>query len=109
MVAHVLAAPSEPEITKPIRAGCVIPQIGIAESAESMKSTRFDPEYFQNRVQTSAQDIALAKRLPCAGTEDESVLAVANESGQHRRHVRVEVNSAVGVLRLGRLNFTLPH
>jgi hypothetical protein len=108
MVAHRLFAPSKPQIAKSIRAGCVIPQIGIAESAEGMKPTAFDPERFQNRVQTSAQDVALAKRFSSAGMEDESILAVADEIGQQLRNIRVEVNGAVGVGRFRCLNLALP-
>jgi hypothetical protein len=95
MVAHVLVARPEPEIAKSIRAGCVILQICIAESAEGMKPTAFNPERVQNRVRTSAQDVALSERLPCAGSEDESVLAVADENEQQLRNFGVEVNGPV--------------
>jgi hypothetical protein len=51
-------------------------------------------------VQAEAQDVALAERLPIARAEDVSALAAANEAGKQLRHVGVEVNDAIGVLRL---------
>ncbi len=70
---------------------------GICERHETAP---FDSESFQNRVQAEAQDVALAERLPIARAEDVSALAAANEAGKQLRHVGVEVNDAIGVLRL---------
>lgn len=93
VVAHVPAAPSKPEIAKLIGAGYVIPQVGIAETAEGMEAAPFDSESIQNRVQAAAQDVALA--------------AAADELGKHLRNVWVEVNDAIGVLGLWCLNISL--
>jgi hypothetical protein len=78
VVAHVLAAPSKPEIAKSIRAGCVVPQVGVAESAEGMEAAPFDSESFQNRVQAAAQDVALSERLSLARAEDVSARAATD-------------------------------
>src|SRR5580658_3332763 len=109
VVAHVLAAPSEPEIAKAVRAGGVVPQKGIAESAEGMETTPFDSKFFKNRVQSAAQDVALTERLSLARAVDVSALAVPDEVGKQLRHVRVEVNDAIGVRRLWCLCIASPH
>jgi hypothetical protein len=109
VVAHVLAAPSKPEIAKSIRAGCVIPQVRVAESAEGVKAAPFDSESFQNRVQAAAQDVALAERLPITRAEDVAARAATDEVGKQLCHVRVEVNDAIGVLCLGCLSIASPH
>ena len=74
MIAHVLAAPSKPEIAKSTRAGCVIPQVCVAKSTEGMKAAPFDSEFFQNRVQAAAQDVALSERLSLARAENVSAV-----------------------------------
>ena len=72
MIAHVLAAPYKPEIAKSTRAGCVIPQVRVAKSTEGMKAAPFDSEFFQNRVQAAAQDVALSERFSLARAENVS-------------------------------------
>ena len=89
MIAHVLAAPSKPEIAKSTRAGCVIPQVCVAKSTEGMKTAPFDSEFFQNRVQAAAQDVALSERLSLARAENVSALAVPDELRKQLRHLRV--------------------
>jgi hypothetical protein len=83
--------------------------MGVAESAEGMETAPFDSELFQNRVQPMAQDVALAKRFSIARAEDVSALAVTDEVGKQLRHVGVEVNDAIGVLRLWCLSIASPH
>jgi hypothetical protein len=109
VVAHVFAAPSKPEIPKSVRAGRVIPQIGIAESTEGMETAPFNSELFQNGVKVAPQDVALAERLPPARTEDVSAVAATDEVGKQLRHVRVEVNDAMGVRGLWCLCIASPH
>lgn len=70
MVAHIRAAPSQPEIAKSVRAGGVVPQEGIAESAEGMETTPIDSKFFQNQVQFAPQDVVLTQRLPFPRAEE---------------------------------------
>jgi hypothetical protein len=60
-------------------------------------------------VQFAPQDVALTVRLSPARAEDVSALAVPDEAGKQLRHVWVEVNGAIGVLRLWCLCIVSPH
>jgi hypothetical protein len=109
VVAHVPATPSKPEIAKTVRTGRVVPQIGIAESAEGMKAAPFDAEFFLDRVQLAAQYVALPEWFSIARAENVSGLAARNEVGDQLRHVGTEINGAIGIRCFGCLSLASPH